>query len=137
MQIEALGGTGRALGSPGTALGGSDIHFQQRIYILYKYLVFRKYIVCFLKIYCLTRRFSLPLRCIDFMFCKCTCSGLIGILVQAQVMILWDFLNTLTKFLSAVWVSIGSIVCARIFKVKFFKINKFGLTLDCIGFAWG
>ena len=68
------------------------------------------------------------------MFCKSNFSGLIGILVQAQVMILWDCLNTLTKFLSAVWVWIGSIVGARIFKVNIFKIDRFGLTLDCIGF---
>ena len=66
------------------------------------------------------------------MFCKCTCSGLIGILVQAQVMILWGFLNTLTKFLSTVRVWIGSIVGTLIFKVNIFKICQFGLTLDCI-----
>ena len=108
------------------------IHFQQRIYIRYKYLVFRKSIVCFLKIYCLTRRFGLPPRCIDFRFCKCTCSGLIGILVQAQVTILWGFLNTLTKLISMVRVWIGSIVGTLIFKVNIFKICQFGLTLDCI-----
>ena len=86
----------------------------------------------FLKIYCLTRRFGLPPRCIDVRFCKCTCSGLIGILVQAQVMILWGCLDALTKFLSTVRVWIGSIVGTLIFKFNIFRICQFGLTLDCI-----
>ena len=66
------------------------------------------------------------------MLCKFAYSGLINILVQAQVMILWDFLNTLTKFLSTVRVWIGSIVGTLIFKFKIFQICQFGLTLDCI-----
>ena len=74
----------------------------------------------------------MPPRCTFFLFCKCTCSGLIGILVQAQVTILWGFLNTLTKFLSTVRVWIGGIVGTLIFKVNIFKICQFGLTLDCI-----
>ena len=68
----------------------------------------------------------MPPRCIDFMFCKSTCSGLIGILVQAQVMILWGFLDALTKFLSAVRVWIGSIVGSLIFKISISQIGQFG-----------
>ena len=74
----------------------------------------------------------MPPRCIDFMFCKSTWSGLIGIPVQAQVRILWGFLDALTKFLSTVRVWIGSIVGTLIFKFKIFQICQFGLTLDCI-----
>ena len=74
----------------------------------------------------------MPPRCIDFMFCKSTCSGLIGIPVQAQVMILWEFLNTLTKFLSFLRVWIGSIVGTLIFKIKISQIDRFVLPPACI-----
>ena len=74
----------------------------------------------------------MPPRCIDFMFCKSTCSGLIGILVQAQVMILWGFLDALTKFLSTVRVWIGSIVGTLIFKINISQIGQFGLPPACI-----
>ena len=63
------------------------------------------------------------------MFCKCTCSGLIGILVQAQVMILWGFLNTLVKFLSTGRVWMGGIVGTLILKINIFKIGPFYITL--------
>ena len=59
--------------------------------------------------------FVLPPRCIVFRFCDFTYSGLIDILVQALVAILWDFLNTLTMFLPIVRVWIGSIVGIYIF----------------------
>ena len=55
-----------------------------------------------------------------FRFCDFTYSGLIDILVQALVAILWDFLNTLTMFLPIVRVWIGSIVGICIFKFKVF-----------------
>ena len=47
---------------------------------------------------------------------------MIGILVQAQVLILWGFLDAWTKFLSTVRDWIGSIVGTLIFKVKNHKI---------------
>ena len=47
-------------------------------------------------------------------------------------MILWGFLDALTKFLSTVRVWIGSIVGTLIFKFNIFRICQFGLTLDCI-----
>ena len=45
-----------------------------------------------------------------FGFCDFTYSGLIDILVQALVAILWDLLNTLTMFLLIVRAWIGSVV---------------------------
>ena len=63
------------------------------------------------------------------MFLKCTCSGLIDILVQAQVLILWGFLNTLIKFLSMVWVWMGGIIGRLIFKIEILKIGVFYITL--------
>ena len=66
------------------------------------------------------------------MLCKFTYSGLINILVQAQVMILWGFLDTLTKFLSTVRVWIGSIVEMFIFKINIFKIGPFIYPSRCI-----
>ena len=51
-----------------------------------------------------------------FRFCDFTYSGLIDILVQALVAILWNFVNTLTMFLPIVRVWIGSIVGIYIFK---------------------
>ena len=74
----------------------------------------------------------MPPRCIFFSFCKCTCYGLIGILVQAQVMILWGFLDALTKFLSTVRVWIGSIVGTLIFEINIFTNGRFGMPPDCI-----
>ena len=71
-------------------------------------------------------------RRILFMFCQSTFSGMIGILVQAQVLILWGFLDAWTKFLSTVRDWIGSIVGTLIFKFNIFRICQFGLTLDCI-----
>ena len=65
--------------------------------------------------------FIYPSSDIVFMFCKCTCSGLIDILIRAQVMILWDFLNTLIKFLSTVRVWMGGIIGRSIFKINMFK----------------
>ena len=44
------------------------------------------------------------------MLCKFTYAGPINILVQAHVMILWGFLDALTKFLSTVRLWLGSIV---------------------------
>ena len=58
-----------------------------------------------------------------FRFCDFTYSGLIDILVQALVAILWDFLNTLTRFLPIVRVWIGSIVGIYMFKFKVFKFS--------------
>ena len=74
----------------------------------------------------------MPPRCTFFSFCKCTCYGLIGILVQAQVMILWGFLDALTKFLSTVRVWIGSIVGTLIFEINIFTNGRFGMPPDCI-----
>ena len=68
------------------------------------------------------------------MFCKCTCSGLIDILIRAQVMILWGFLDTLTKCLSTVRVWIGSIVGTNIFKINSFKHEVFYITLLAYSF---
>ena len=59
------------------------------------------------------------------MLCEFAYSGLIDILVQAQVMILWGFLDTLTKFLSTVRLWLGSIVDISIFKINIFKIGPF------------
>ena len=47
-----------------------------------------------------------------------TCSGLIDILIQAQVMILWDFLDALTMVLSLVRVSVGGMMGGLIWGVK-------------------
>ena len=76
--------------------------------------------------------FVLPPRCIVFRFCDFTYSGLIDILVQALVAILWDFLNTLTMSLPIARVWIGSIVGIYIFKFKVFKIFRFALPPRCI-----
>ena len=38
------------------------------------------------------------------------CSGLIDILIQAQVMILWGFLDASTRFCSIVRVKVGGVV---------------------------
>ena len=67
-----------------------------------------------------------------FRFCDFTYSGLIDILVQALVAILWDFLNTLTMFLPIVRVWIGSIVGIYIFKFKLFKTFRFVLPLGVL-----
>ena len=53
-----------------------------------------------------------------FRFCDFTYSGLIDILVQALVAILWDFFNTLTMFLPIVRVWMGSILGIYILKFK-------------------
>ena len=66
------------------------------------------------------------------MLCEFTYSGLIDILVQAQVMILWGFLDTLTKFLSTVRLWLGSIVDISIFKINIFKIGPFIYPSRCI-----
>ena len=74
-----------------------------------------------------------------FRFCDFTYSGLIDILVQALVAILWHFLNTLTMFLPIVRVWIGSIAGIYIFKFKVFKIFRFVLPLGVllkIGSFW-
>ena len=63
------------------------------------------------------------------MFLKCTCSGLIDILIQAQVLILWDFFNTLIKFLSMVGVWMGGIIGRLIFRIEILKIGVFYITL--------
>ena len=74
-----------------------------------------------------------------FRFCDFTYSGLIDILVQALVAILWDFFNTLTTFLPIVRVWIGSMVGIYMFKFKFsFFSNLFcplGVLLK-IGSFW-
>ena len=59
------------------------------------------------------------------MFSNFTYSGLIHILVQAQVLILWDFLDTLTKVLSAVRLWLGSIIEILISTINIFKITPF------------
>ena len=66
------------------------------------------------------------------MFSSFTYSGLINILVQAQVLILWAFLDTLTKFLSTVRLWLGSIVDILIFKINIFKIGPFIYPSRCI-----
>ena len=66
--------------------------------------------------------FIYPSSYIVFVFLKCACSGLIDILIQAQVLILWGFLNTLIKFLSMVWVWMGGIIVRLIFKINISKI---------------
>ena len=66
---------------------------------------------------------------IVFMFLKCTCSGLIDILIQAPVLILWGFLSTLIKFLSMVGVWMGGIIGRLILKIDIFKIGMFYITL--------
>ena len=63
------------------------------------------------------------------MFLKCTCSGLIDIVIQAQVLILWGFLNTLIKFLSMVMVRMGGIIGRLIFKIEILKLGVFYITL--------
>ena len=67
-----------------------------------------------------------------FRFCDFTYSGLIDILVQALVAILWDFLYTLTMFLPIVRVWIGSIVGISIFKFNVFIVSRFVLPPRCI-----
>ena len=69
--------------------------------------------------------FIYPSSYIVFVFLKYTCSGLIDILIQAQVLILWGFLNTLIKFLSMVWVWMGGIIVRLIFKINISKIRCF------------
>ena len=63
------------------------------------------------------------------MLCKFTYAGPMHILVQAQVMILWQILNTLTKFLSTVRVWIGGIVGTLFFNQHFQTWSKI-LTLE-------
>ena len=53
------------------------------------------------------------------------CSGLIDILIQAQVMILWGFLDALTRFLSIVRVWVGGVMEGLIWGVKVFGIWVF------------
>ena len=65
-----------------------------------------------------------------FRFCDFTYSGLIDILVQALVAILWDFFNTLTMFLPIVRVWIGSIVGIYIFKFSVFEKNPICFATD-------
>ena len=48
-------------------------------------------------------------------------------------MILWDFLDTLTKSLSTVRLWLGSIVYISIFKINIFKIGPFIYPSRCIG----
>ena len=79
-----------------------------------------------------------------FMFCKCTCSGLIGILAQAQVMILWGFLNTFIKFLSTgrVWTggSVGTLILKIIFCYRCVLYNPLGVCsrkINIISAEWG
>ena len=67
-----------------------------------------------------------------FRFCDFTYSGLIDILVQALVAILWDFFNTLTMFLPIVRVWIGSIVGIYICKFKVFRIFPICFAPRCI-----
>ena len=69
--------------------------------------------------------FIYPSSYIVLVLLKCTCSGLIDILIQAQVLILWGFLNTLIKFLSMVWVWMGGIIVRLIFKINISKIGVF------------
>ena len=66
-----------------------------------------------------------PSSYIVLMFLKCTCSGLIDSLIQAQVLILWGFLNTLIKFLSMVWVWMGGIIGRLIFKIEILEFRCF------------
>ena len=54
-----------------------------------------------------------------------TCSGLIDILIQAQVMILWGFLDALTMVLSPVRLSVGGIMGGLILGVKVLGILVF------------
>ena len=67
-----------------------------------------------------------------FRSCEFTYYGVIRILIQAQVTILWGILDTLTKFLSTVRVWIGSIVELLIFKINIFKISPFIYPPRCI-----
>ena len=97
------------------------------IYIYILYYIILSYIV----LYCETLLIY-PSRCIFFRLCQFTCSGLIAILIQAQVMILWGILDTSTKFLSTVRVWIGSIVELLIFKINIFKIRPFIYPSRCI-----
>ena len=78
----------------------------------------------------------MPPRCIRFMFCQSAFSGMIGILVQAQVLILWGFFDAWSKFLSTVRDWIGSIVGTLILKVKNSQKMHFVLTPTCIK-KWG
>ena len=74
-----------------------------------------------------------------FRFCDFTYSGLIDILVQALVAILWDFFNTLTMCLPIVRVWIGRIVGIYMFKFEVFKKIRFVLPLGVllkIGSFW-
>ena len=50
------------------------------------------------------------------------CSGLIDILIQAQVMIFWGFLDALTRSLS---VKVGGVMGGLIFGVKVFEFFVF------------
>ena len=53
------------------------------------------------------------------------CSGLIDIFIQAQVMILWGFLDALTRILSIVRVWVGGVMEGLICGVKVFEIWVF------------
>ena len=81
--------------------------------------------------------FIYPSSYIVFVFLKCTCSGLIDILIQAQVLILWGFLNTLIKFLSTVRVWMGGIVGKLIFKIEISPHGVFYITLLLYIFEMG
>ena len=75
-----------------------------------------------------------------FRFCDFTYSGLIDILVQALVAILWDFFKYIDYVSShSKGFFIGSIVGINIFKFKVFKLVRFVLPLGVllkIGSLW-
>ena len=73
--------------------------------------------------------FIYPSSYIVLVLFKRTCSGLIDILIQAQVLKLWGFLNTLIKLFSMVWVWMGGIIVRLIFKINISKIGVFYITL--------
>ena len=81
--------------------------------------------------------FIYPSSYIVFVFLKCTCYGLIDIIIQAQVLILWEFLNTLIKFLSMVWVWMGGIIGRLIFKIEILNFGVFYITLLVYIFEMG
>ena len=58
-------------------------------------------------------------------FVRFTISGVIAILRQVHVTILWGFLDTLTKFISMIRVWMGMIVDKYIFKINILKIDPF------------
>ena len=70
---------------------------------------------------------DLPPQSIQNTFCKHTCSGLIDTLVQAQWMILWGFLDTLTRFLPTGRVWMDSIVYTLFLKIEILNMCLFVL----------